>query len=215
MKKLIVIIIDLLWTIQNLKKIPSCSWFFSIPPNTMLHITMSNTVKVVLSYIALGFRKEKNTGVFLGSIYLSIHLCLCLRHSKALQLLSSGQWGGWKVLQLACSPTAGQYFYRLCDCSACTQICLHFPCHPLPQSWRLCTDSPSVVYHITYNPSVTNHLANFSQRSLFFFLAIRDTRIVPFLVYFCAPLITASPQFVTMWVGDKLAGKSPKRPEWC
>lgn len=113
MKKLIVIIIDLLWTIQNLKKIPSCSWFFSIPPNTMLHINMSNTVKVVLSCIALGFRKEKNTGVFLGSIYLSIHLCLCLRHSKALQLLSSGQWGGWKVLQLACSPTAGQYFYRL------------------------------------------------------------------------------------------------------
>lgn len=103
----------------------------------MLHITMSNTVKVFLSCIALGFRKEKNTGVLLGSIYLSIHLCLCLRHSKALQLLSSGQWGGWKVLQLACSPTAGQYFYRLCDCSARTQICLHFPCHPLPQSWRL------------------------------------------------------------------------------
>lgn len=51
-------------------------------------------------------------------------------YSKALQLHYQGQYGGWKVLWLACSPTAGQYFQRLCDCSASVEICLHFPCHP-------------------------------------------------------------------------------------
>lgn len=83
-------------------------------------------------------------------------------YSKALQLHYQGQYGGWKVLWLACSPTAGQYFQRLCDCSASVEMS-SFPLPPLtPKARQVCAASP-VPYHIS-PPHLCNHLANFSQR---------------------------------------------------
>ncbi len=87
-----------------------------------------------------------------------------LAQRKAVQLHYSGH-SEWKVLWLACSPITGQYFHRLCDCSASLKICLHFPSHPSrPKRGSLhCLSCP--VSHNVDPPSVSNHLANFSQRS--------------------------------------------------
>lgn len=89
-----------------------------------------------------------------------------LGYSKTLQLHYLEQYRDWKVLCLACSPTAGQYFQRLCDCSAFLEICLHFPCHPSRPKRRglRCLSSP--VSHNVYPPSISNNsLAHFSQWS--------------------------------------------------
>lgn len=111
-----------------------------------------------------------------------------LGYSKALQLHYSGQYSDWKVLWLARSPTAGQYFQRLCDCSASLEICLHFPCHPSRPKRR---GLSSPVSHNVYPPpppqSESNHLANFSQ-------TMSDTHNTQFRFYFRAPRITAAPQ---------------------
>lgn len=76
-----------------------------------------------------------------------------LGYSKALQLHYSGQYSDWKVLWLARSPTAGQYFQRLCDCSASLEICLHFPCHPSRPKRR---GLSSPVSHNVYPPPPPN-----------------------------------------------------------
>lgn len=63
-------------------------------------------------------------------------------YRKTIQLHYSGQYSDWRVLWLACSPTAGQYFQRLWDCSASLEICLHFPATPFTQRIEACAASP-------------------------------------------------------------------------
>lgn len=181
----------------------------------MLHITMSNTVKVVLSCIALGFRKEKNTGVFLGSIYLSIHLCLCLRHRNSSPAALLGTVRGLEGASAGMQPNCRSILLQTLRLQCMHSNMSSFPLPPLTP--KLKTLHWLSLCRVSHNlQSICNQpLGKLFTKEPLFFLAIRDTRIVPFLVYFCAPLITASPQFITMWVGDKLAGKSPKSPEWC
>lgn len=53
----------------------------------------------------------------------------CSKPSSCTTRHSAESGGGFS--RLASSPSAGQYFQRLCDCSASLQICLHCPCHHL------------------------------------------------------------------------------------
>lgn len=88
-----------------------------------------------------------SASIILCSYFLSRPAMCCnpssgVVYSKAIQLHYSGQYSDWRVLWLACSPTAGQYFQRLWDCSASPEICLHFPATPYAQRIEACAASP-------------------------------------------------------------------------
>lgn len=133
------------------------------------------------SFYCLCIQNETN-GAFLGGIYLGIHLCLSLSflcgpvmycnpssavgYRKALHLHDSGQ--DWRVLWLAYSPAAGQYFQRLCDCSASLEICLHFPCHPSHPKRRTLRCLSSPVSHNVYPPICIQPLGKLFTKELLF-----------------------------------------------
>lgn len=146
---------------------------------------------------------EKTNGAFLGSIYFSMHLCLSLLLScteipaqdwdpgelsscSPRDTGGAGRCSGWHAAQLQVNT-----FRDSATAVPPLKYVFISPATPHAQSGGVCSASPLPC--ITYPPpSVTDYLANFSQRSSSL-LSISDTQITPFGFYFCAARISAAP----------------------
>lgn len=157
-----------------------------------------------LSCLSVRGRKQMKASWVAFIYYPLLFLCLSWRamccntssgkgYSNVVRLHCSGQYSDWRVLWLARSQTAGQYFQRpRLQCLPWKMS--SFPLPPLtPKAQKSAQPLLSCVSLIPH--SISNHLANFSQRGPPL-LATTDTPITQFHFYFYKPQILAAPQWL-------------------